>query len=206
MMTQMSNVGEDPRRCNPFVFQQVCGTMFTGNEDQPMNGETQEDAHEFMLKLLEQVKNEQPELGVDELLAAQFGEQQVCECGARKTFIEDGFHLNIPEELGSKRMSFDDVVWQNLRDGSRFFDYRCEKCGASDKWSTKDSWDGKRMIKSPAYLIAHISRGQAHTQSRRTGKITNRIIPPMCKIILPSSDGGEVYYHLEAMIEHTGNR
>ena len=180
--------------------------MFTENENHPMYGDTQGDAHEFILKLLEQVRKEQPELGVDELLAAQFAEQQVCACGARKTFIEDGCHLHIPEELGSRRMSFDDVLWRNLRDGSRFLEYRCEKCGESGKWSTKDSWIGKRMIKSPAYLIAHISRGQVHAQGHRMEKATNKIIPPMCKTTLPSGDDSPVYYHLEAMIEHTGNR
>lgn len=206
MMAQLSKVGDEQRACNPFLFQQVCGTMFTENKDHPMYGDTQGDAHEFILKLLEQVRKEQPELGVDELLTAQFAEQQVCACGARKTFIEDGCHLSIPEELGSKRMSFDEVLGRNLRGGSRFLEYRCENCGESDKWSTKDSWSGKRMIKSPAYLIAHISRGQVHAQGRGMQKAKNKIIPPMCKTTLPSGDDSPVYYHLEAMIEHTGNR
>lgn len=53
MMKLLSGAGEEPVVISPFVFQQVFGAIFTGNDEEPMNGETQEDAHEFMIKLFD---------------------------------------------------------------------------------------------------------------------------------------------------------
>lgn len=173
-----------------------------------MNGETQQDAHEFLLKLLNRLKKEQPELDIDELLAAQFAEQQVCECGATKTLAEDNCNFHIPDDLKSQRMDFETLVIYCLRDTSKFTDYRCERCGQSGRWSPKDGWKGMRMTKSPEYLLANVPRGQLQLRGNRMEevKLTNRIIPPMKKISLPSADGSTVHYHMVAMIKHSGRK
>jgi uncharacterized UBP type Zn finger protein len=207
-MTLLSSNNKQGERINPFIFHQICGTLFAGSDGQPMNGETQQDAHEFILKLLTQLKKEQPELDMDELFAAHFEERQVCKCGATKTFTEENSNFPIPDFLKGKRFDFESLVVGYLQDDSKFTDYRCEKCGESGKWSTKDGWRQKRMTKSPEYLIANVPRGQLRAYGNRSKKIklTNSIIPPMKKISFPSADGGSVDYHMVAMIQHSGNR
>lgn len=207
-MKLLSASSKSPNRINPFVFQQVSGTLFTGYDDSPMNGETQEDAHEFITKLLDRLREEQPELEIDELLAAQFAEQQVCECGAAKTFTEENYNFNIPEVYRSPsfRVDLGALFAAFLRDQSKFDNYRCEKCGESGKWATKNGWVGKRMTKSPQYFLANIPRGhfQFNGQGMEEVKLTTKIVPPVKKVSFPAADGSRVRYHLVAMIRHHG--
>lgn len=210
MMMLLSADEESPHEINPFVFQQICGTMFTGNEDNPMNGETQEDAYEFIVKLLSQMRKENPGLDLDQLLGAQFAEQQVCECGSAKTFTEESCNFNIPEDFQSDRYRVDlgALLTRYLRDKSRFAHYRCEKCGESGKWFAKDGWDGKLMTKSPEYLVANVPRGRIQSTGHRTEevKLTTKIRPPLKKVSIPSVDSSRVHYHMVAMIKHDGKK
>jgi uncharacterized UBP type Zn finger protein len=207
-MSLLSAQQEGPQEINPFILQQVCGTMLTGGGDSPMNGETQEDAHEFITKLLQQVKKEQPEIDIEELFRAEFAEQQVCECGTSKTFTEEASNFNIPVHLqpAGWRVHLSAIVAKNVQDNSRFEGYRCENCGETGKWSTKDAWEGKRLITSPEYLIAHVSRGRTQLKGQRMEevKLMTRIVPPMRKLTLRAIDNTAIRYHLVAMIEHHG--
>lgn len=215
MMTQLSADQGEALKINPFVFQQVCGTMFTGNEDQPMNGETQEDAHEFIMKLLHQIQKEQPELDIRKLFATQFAEQQVCRCDTPKMFSEEANSFHIPEFMqprgpksSLRTITFGDLIKAYTKDASKFADYRCEKCGEVGKYSRKDGWEGKRMTQSPEYLIANVPRGQVRYWGDGTEKIKlmNDIEPPLKKIHFPSVDGGDINYHMVAMIRHQGTK
>jgi uncharacterized UBP type Zn finger protein len=148
MMKLLCGAGEEPAVINPFVFQQFCGAIFTGNEEEPINGETQEDAHEFMIKLLDQLREEQPDLNFDELFAAKVAERQACECGGAKTFVEENCNFNIPGRYQSRTYNKVDLgvlTGAFCRDKSKFHNYRCEKCGQSGERSAKDGWKGKRM-------------------------------------------------------------
>ena len=193
---------------DPFLFRQVCGTMFTGDEDNPMNGETQEDAHEFILKVLDRLRKEQPELDIDELLAAQFAERQTCKCGAVKTLTEENSNFNIPDHFQRYRVNFGGLLNWYMLDGRKFDDYRCEKCGKSGRWSTRGGWEGKRVTKAPEYLIANVPRGQLQSKGNRMeeAKLTTRIVPPLKKVSFPSADGSTFHYHLVAMIKHQGQK
>jgi uncharacterized UBP type Zn finger protein len=208
MMQLLSSAEDEACTINPFIFQQVCGAIFTGNEDDPINGETQEGAHEFMMKLLEQLKAEHPKLDTDQILAAQFAEQQVCECGARKTFTEETSSFNIPEDFQRTRVHFSTMLDYYLQDDSKFEGYCCEKCGRSGKWSTKGCWEGKRMIKEPDYILAHVPRGHIASTGHKAGevKLTTKIVPPLKKISIPAADGSQVQYHMVAMIKHKGRK
>ena len=205
-MRRLSSTEEMGETINPFVFHQICGILFTGSDGEPMNGETQQDAHEFILKLLQQLKDEQPELDLDELFAAHFIEQQVCQCGATKSFTEENSTFHIPAHLNGKDFGFDTLVVEYLLDDSKFIEYRCEKCGVSGRWSPKDGWRSKWMTKAPEYIIAHVPRGQWEVEGNEVKKIklTNKVTPPMEKVSFPTIDGGTVDYHMLAMIEHSG--
>ena len=204
----LSTAREEPLSINPFTFQQVCGTMFSGSGASPMNGDTQEDAHEFITKLLFQLRKEQPELDIDRLLTAQFAEQQVCECGAAKTFVEENCNFNIPQCDQLRRQDLEDLLLAYLQDSSKYDNYHCERCGQSGKWSTKGGWQGKRMAKSPEYLIANVPRGHVQMKGHRMEqrKLTTRIIPPIKKVQFPSVDGSLVNYNLVAMTKHVGKK
>lgn len=202
----LSAAGDKPRNINPFTFQQVCGTMLTGDGDDPMNGETQGDAHEFLTKLVDQVEKEQPGTSIDGLLAAQSLEQQVCECGTTKTFIEENSNFSLPQGILSREVPLASLFTSYFQDESKFKDYRCEKCGDSGKWSAKDGWKGKRMMNSPEYFIANVPRGQIEMRGNRMHnvKLMTKIGQPLKKIPIPSADGTRVHYHMVAMIRHTG--
>jgi uncharacterized UBP type Zn finger protein len=205
-MKQLSSNKKGGAKINPFVFHQTCGALFTDDDGQPMNGETQQDAHEFILKLLHQLKTEQPELDLDDLFAAHFAEQQVCQCGTTKSFTEENSSFPIPDRLIDSGFDFADLVAEYLVDSSKFTYYRCETCGESGRWSPKDDWRSKRMTKTPEYIIAHVPRGQWHMEGNQVKKIklTNKVTPPMEKISFPTADRGTVDYHMLAMIEHGG--
>ncbi len=209
-MILLSAAKEEPQQVNPFLFQQVCGAMFTGNEDAPMNGETQQDAHEFITKLIEQVKKERPELDIDELSGIEFVQQQVCECGETKSFEEKCSNFNIPQHMRSEqfRVDFGAAVISNLRDNSKFDNYRCETCGETGKWSAKGGWEGRRMALAPEHLIAHTPRGEYQFVGRRMEevKLMTKIVPPIKKLTLRVIDGTCFRYNLVAMIEHSGKR
>jgi uncharacterized UBP type Zn finger protein len=207
-MALMAADADSAHEINPFIFHRVCGTMFTGNENIPMSGETQEDAHEFIIKLLDQPRKEQPEVDIDEIFAAQFAEQQVCKCGATKTFTEEGCNLNIPKRYRSSmyRVPLELLLGSFLDDKSKFAEYRCEECGESGKWSTTTGWERKRMTRSPEFLIVNLSRGESHTNGHLTQevKLATKIKPPVKNVSIKTADGTRVQYHLVAMIKHEG--
>jgi hypothetical protein len=210
MMMLLSSDRESPHEINPFVFQQICGIMFTGNEDKPMKWRDTGGRPRIHSQLLSQMRKENPGLDLDELLGAQFAEQQVCECGTAKPFTEESCNFNIPEDFQSDRYRVDlgALLTRHLRDKSRFAHYRCEKCGKSGKWFTKDGWDGKLMTKSPEYLVANVPRGRIQSTCYRTEevKLTTKIRPPLKKVSIPSADSSRVHYHMVAMIKHEGKK
>jgi uncharacterized UBP type Zn finger protein len=206
IMRQLSSTDERGITINAFSFHQTCGALLTSSDGQPMNGETQQDAHEFILKLLHQLNKEQPALGLDRLFAAHFVEQQVCQCGATKSFTEENSNFPIPARLEGMSFDFETLVAEYLQDDSKFAEYRCEKCGESGRWSPEDDWRSKRMAQTPEYLIANVPRGswQVEGDEMKKIKLTNKVTPPMEKISFPTADGGTVDYHVLAMIEHRG--
>lgn len=209
LMMLLSAHREEPQQINPFLFQQVCGEMFSGNEEAPMNGETQEDAHEFITKLIEQVNKERPDLDIEELSGTEFVQQQVCECGEVKSFTETCSTLNIPQHMQSNqfRLQFRTTVLKYLQDQSIFDDYRCGKCGETGKWSLKDGWEGRRITTAPEHFLVNLSRGKSQSRGRRTErvKLMTMIVPPIKKLLLYALDGTKFRYHLVAMIKHTGS-
>jgi hypothetical protein len=213
MMTLLSNSEEKPSTINPLYFQQVCGALFSGNHGAPMNGETQEDAYDFLKSLIDEVNNEEPDMKIGELFEVGFADEQICECGASKTFIDEDCHLSIPDKMHTEKHRVDlEFLFDNYnRDSSRFEDQECQRCGKSKKWSRPEEWEGKGLTKSPEFIVVQIPRGRL----QRTGpflerlerfKAVTKITPPAGGIKLPSKEGGSIAYQMVAMIEHEGQR
>ena len=208
-MRHLSATGDDSKGGNTFAFHQVCGELLQSGNGDHMNGETQEDAHEFMTKLMQQIREEEQSAPLETLFDAEFSERKVCECGNTKTFVENTSTFPIPEKYHQQKeaIPMKTVVEDFVSSESGKFDqYECSRCKTSGNWSDKEGgWAGQRLTKSPDFLLAYTSKSHL-TRQGQMKKIRTKISPPTHKVSLPSANGSSVDYNMIAMIQHHGNR
>src|SRR4051794_15867769 len=97
IMSKMSSP-DSAADIDPFYFHQVCGALLASNTGEAMNGETQQDAQEFLTGLFHVLKPEPHAPDIDSLFNTQFCQKKTCgRCGNEACLTEPGFELSIPQ-------------------------------------------------------------------------------------------------------------
>jgi hypothetical protein len=229
----------DAKPINPLFFHQVCGALVKSEENKAMNGDVQEDVSEFMEAVFDKLVSEGESQRISDLFGNSLEQKMCCrKCCEEKTFTDrsDHFSLIIPEEVrkpGSiinQKTLFDRAV----QDQSWTSDYVCENCkkicafehkkkcprycAKPGTLELKESWEGKRLGKSPPYLITPIRRTilreERQTEGRGARKRTwTELVPTKLQtkveldtgpISMIARDGCSVSYELVAVVEHKG--
>ena len=127
---------------NPILFEQASGPLFNGAEG-PMNGDEQEDAYDFIQKLL-------PEFGAGELFEAVFKCKKSCwKCGKEMpaSITRSELLLEIPENLNrpESKMEFEHILSNCLKDHSifEFEKLQCDGRNEVGEWADVEGWSGK---------------------------------------------------------------
>jgi hypothetical protein len=180
--------------------------------------------------------------GGSQMVTELFGismEQKMCcrKCQEEKIFTHtsDHFSLTAPEEARKpgSTINLKALCDCAVQDQSWTSDYVCENCrkicavehkGKCPNYCAepgtlelKDGWDGKRLGRSPPYLIAPIRRTilqqEEHTEGRGARKRTLTVLVPtklqtkvgidMAPISIVAN-GSNVLYELVAAVEHEG--
>ena len=136
-MRQMSSYSDDTM-FNPILFEQTSGPLFNGAEG-PMNGDEQEDAYDFIQKLL-------PEFGAGELFEAVFKCKKSCwKCGKRCQPSLQGQSCFLKFQKTENKVEFEHVLSNCLKDHSifEFEKLQCDGCNEVGEWVDVEGWSGK---------------------------------------------------------------
>lgn len=212
-MRQMSSPDDD-EDLNPLLFEEVSGAMFSGAEG-PMNGDHQEDVHDFIKQLV-------PALSAGELFDAVVEGKGKCrKCGKEESVTKtlQDLPLPVPDNMAKGgKIDFEVLVNKAMESGS-LLDFETLRCGGCKELGQWDAVRGSetRLSLAPKYLMTHTSRcGYETVQTNRKTKegkpvvdakmyrIPTRVHLPAGTIKLQDTDGGKVSYELLATIEHRG--
>ena len=190
-----------------------------------MDGEVQDDASEYLTRLLMGLKEASGSpLDVDALFKSDFIQKIRCaKCKKVNRIIDDGLKLAIPAD---RRRSDDavmlpDLIQNYLTDQTHLTERKCSFCNERGSWKEVAGWSdysAKCLITAPQCLVANVSRGHFENVEKRGRaakngsqkyetvevKLRTRVRPSTRRFRLMTLSNDLVTYELVAFIEHEG--
>jgi ubiquitin C-terminal hydrolase len=197
MMRQMLN-NKDESVIQTKAFRRTCSEIF----GMQYNGQTQEDADEFMMMLVEQLQKERPDLKLAAQFDVEFVKKANCDkCGAAKEIAESSLSLVIAVNA-SKAADFNKVLRKQLRDTSDFEYRSCEACNSKGAFNTDAATATQRMRSTPAFLKVAIPRH--HPDGLDSKNRTKVDLPKHCVFL--DEIGNALRYKLVGAMGHDGRK
>lgn len=201
--SEMSNNATQPVNNN--LLQQVCGrTLNTHmlNESNYFDGESQEDAADFLRQLLARMTSEAGTYGsVAQLLENTIVARRRCNtCGTEKTFTESEPVHQAVYNKKSLHCLADLVASLSLpaHEDARFEQIKCDMCGSVGKYENIEGWQRNRVVNPNQYLAVNIARESNEPVKSTLGSFS-----------LPAESNGryfDVLYQLRAVTVLKRNR
>ena len=201
-----------------YLWNRACGKML----GEQFDGQTQEDATDYLNNLLQTLQEELgPTQVIEGLFQGVFEERRQCRnCRRPKTKLSHGVDVEIPEALQetSEPILLEERIEAAIQDVTGFDMLSCDNCGQKS-WASLEGptcWMGKRLRSPPKYLKIIVPR-ERHRQlstARADGivevtleqsKINNLVILPKDPIEFPTVHGQVVRYELFGVIRHLGD-
>lgn len=203
---EMSARDETP--INKYLLQQVCGYSLENYmicDKKTVNyfdGESQEDAAEFLRQLLVRLDSESGGMGsADQYMQATIRTRRSCKNCGREKEMNETTHIHEANYKAAKSRKLEDLaasLFPLTRDDVRFRTVRCDHCGsARSAYKDIEDWERARVVNPNQYLVFNVSRG---------GKAT--ITPTVDDIEVPAVSDGQFFtarYRLQAVTMYGGS-
>jgi uncharacterized UBP type Zn finger protein len=197
MMCQMLN-NEDESAIQAKAFRRTCSEAF----GMQYNGQTQEDADEFMMMLVEQLQKERPDPKLAAQIDVDFVKKANCDkCGAVKEITESSLSLAIAVNA-RKAADLNKILRKQLNDTSDFEYRSCETCNSRGALNRDAATATQRMRSTPAFLKVAIPR--QHPASLDNKNRTKVDLPEHSDFL--DEIGNTLRYKLVGAMGHDGRK
>lgn len=193
---------------NTFVFQQLVGTYVRAGED-PMNGETLQNAHQFYTQFLDLLLSETPE-GSRKALKASFAGQcsstLSCQCESTKVVKESFKTLELP--IKNSKLATLQTCIEEMFQPSEMQENQCDRCPTYGSQARDKKIMTKEMSveEYPEYLTLHLNRDGVSGVKKEKPILLPLLPVDWTRYTANSDDKDRLKYEVIGVVEDRGIR